>query len=181
MTTGTSARTIKDLLKDPTRSVLREKLLEHVFLAELLQEAWVQGIDVSVMRAEVDVWGYDLVLKSHDVVRLVQLKSGSKGRSVTIHNALGTSPGACVVKMEPVPTKDGRRVGLSYQFAGGHPTKSLDLRDAPVARQLRYKKDGTKAARLNHVKLGTSRFGPSLTMEELVGRLFSSPGKGDVP
>jgi hypothetical protein len=174
-------RTILDLLKDSTRSGIREKLLEHLFLAELLQEAWVQGYEVSVMRAEVDAWGYDLVLKAHDVVRLVQLKSGAKGRSVTVHSALGSACGACIIKMEPHPDRRGHRVRLSYRFLGGRPSEQLDLGDAPPARQLRYKRDGTKSARVNHVKLGARRFGPPMTMAKLVRHLFQRPGEGDAP
>ena len=53
-----------------------EKLREHVFLAEVLQEAWLRhGLPVSVLRSKVDSFGYDLVLECDGRTRHIQLKS----------------------------------------------------------------------------------------------------------
>jgi hypothetical protein len=58
------------------QSSLREKVLEHVFVGELLQCLWrARRRDVEVLRAETDASGYDLVLECNDVLRHVQFKS----------------------------------------------------------------------------------------------------------
>jgi hypothetical protein len=46
------------------QSSLREKLLEHLFIGELLRRLWRLGRrDIEVLRAEIDASGYDLVLE----------------------------------------------------------------------------------------------------------------------
>ena len=54
----------------------REKVVEHVFLGELLRHLWVAQIaGVQVLKPEVDASGYDLVLSLGKVIRHVQLKT----------------------------------------------------------------------------------------------------------
>ena len=61
---------------DYLHSSLREKLLEHVFVADLLRYLWQQGRrDMEVLRGEVDYGGHDLVLECNGAMRHVQLKS----------------------------------------------------------------------------------------------------------
>ena len=51
----------RDKASDYLESSFREKLLEHVFVSELLQEAWLgRGQTMEVLRSEVDAAGYDL-------------------------------------------------------------------------------------------------------------------------
>jgi len=70
-------------------SGLREKVLEHLFVGDLLRCLWRKGVrDIEVLRAEVDRAGYDLVLECNGVLRHVQLKSShrsAKTRDVKIH------------------------------------------------------------------------------------------------
>ena len=50
-------------------------MLEHVFVSELLQEAWFRyGMTIEVLHSEVDSAGYDIVLEFGGVIRHVQLK-----------------------------------------------------------------------------------------------------------
>lgn len=52
-------------LAAPGMSRYREKLIEHIFIAEILQEcALVRGQVVEILHAEVDDGGYDLVFSS---------------------------------------------------------------------------------------------------------------------
>ena len=47
-----------------TESSLREKIIEHLFLGDLLRCLWRKGTrDIEILRTEVDRDGYDLVLK----------------------------------------------------------------------------------------------------------------------
>lgn len=79
----------------------REALIEHVFVAEVLQEAWFtreQCIDV--LRSEVDAAGYDVVFECGGIVRHIQLKasaSGGKTSRQTINRRLSEKPSGCVV------------------------------------------------------------------------------------
>jgi hypothetical protein len=71
------------------QSSLREKLLEHVFVGELLRCLWRNNRrDVEVLRAEIDSSGYDLVLECNGMLRHVQFKSShrdARTRKVNIH------------------------------------------------------------------------------------------------
>src|SRR2546422_3216376 len=82
-------------------SSLREKLIEHVFVGDLLRLLWRSGaLDVEVLRAEVDRGGYDLVLESNNVLRQVQFKSshrGAKTSEVAINLKLAGKPSGCVI------------------------------------------------------------------------------------
>ena len=65
---------------DFRQSSFRENLLEHMFISEVLQEAWIKRRQViEVLRSEVDDSGYDVVLVSGQVIRHVQLKSSREG------------------------------------------------------------------------------------------------------
>ena len=51
--------------QDFTYSTLREHIVEHVFLGDLLRALWNRGDrDIEVLRPEVDARGYDVVLSS---------------------------------------------------------------------------------------------------------------------
>lgn len=57
-------------------SVLREIVLEHFFVGEVLKRLWQKRIfDVEILRSEFDAGGYDLVLSRGEIVRHIQLKS----------------------------------------------------------------------------------------------------------
>src|SRR5688572_28188066 len=90
---------------DPSERFLRssfyERLVEHVFISELLQEAWFRcGASVEVLRSEVDNSGYDVVLECNGVTRHVQLKtseSASRTRNQKVNVGLASKPSGCVV------------------------------------------------------------------------------------
>ena len=69
-----------------THSSGREKVLEHIFLGDLLRALWRMGMhDVQVLRPEVDRNGYEFMLGHERIRRSVQLKStyrvARRGRS----------------------------------------------------------------------------------------------------
>src|SRR5262245_9456066 len=58
------------------QSSTREKLLEHLFVGDLLRALWCKRVTcVEVLRPEVDNGGYDLVISWKSQLRHVQLKS----------------------------------------------------------------------------------------------------------
>jgi hypothetical protein len=94
-------KTIRDTSARYLKSNFYEQLVEHVFISELLQEAWFRyGQTVEVLRSEVDSSGYDLLLECNGVIRHVELKtSGTEARRSfqKINIALAQKPSGCVV------------------------------------------------------------------------------------
>src|SRR4051794_272396 len=63
-----------------THSSAREKVLEHLFIGDLLRALWCLGIhDVQVLRPEVDRNGYEFMIGCNGTHRSVQLKTTRKG------------------------------------------------------------------------------------------------------
>ena len=111
------------LMRDPTHSTAstaREKLIEHLFVGEVLKHLWIAGHrDVEVLRAEFDARGYDLVIEAGGVMRHIQLKSaasGAKTAKVSISRDLARKPGGCVVWIWFDPETLGR-----YSGSAGNP------------------------------------------------------------
>jgi hypothetical protein len=116
-------------------SSLREKVLEHLFVGELLGYLWRSGrTDIELLRAEVDYRGYDLALGCNGCLRYIQLKSSHQGaaaRSVNAHVGLeeeGRS--ACIIWIKFDPTT--MKLGPFLWFGGkpGHPITPLGDRRA---------------------------------------------------
>src|SRR5438105_9695669 len=116
---------------DFRQSSFRENLLEHIFIAEVLQEAWCRRRQViEVLRSEVDDSGYDVVLVSGASTRHIQLKSsreGSKTSEQTINIRLAERPSGCVVWLFFTEDRAAGKLRLRYEFFGGHPDEKLRL------------------------------------------------------
>ena len=66
-------------------SMLRERIIEHVFVGDALRELWRAGVmDVEVLRSEFDAYGYDLVMSRGAITRHIQLKAGTKPKPIKI-------------------------------------------------------------------------------------------------
>lgn len=79
--------------------MLREKVLEHIFLGDLTRALLRAGRTCEVLRAEYDGSGYDLVLESGPLTRHVQLKamrSDGKRAHVDINTGLAAKPSGCM-------------------------------------------------------------------------------------
>jgi hypothetical protein len=77
-------------------SSYREKLIEHLFVAELLKLSWLHhGCTLEVAKPEVDNAGYDIIAEASGVVRHIQLKTsviGGKTAKQKIHTKLVEKP-----------------------------------------------------------------------------------------
>jgi hypothetical protein len=82
-------------------SSLREKIIEHAFIADLLRVLWLRGRrDIEVLRTEVDRDGYDIVLHCNGILRHVQLKSSYREATtarVDARTALEGKPSGCIL------------------------------------------------------------------------------------
>ncbi|HSI34924.1 MAG: hypothetical protein ACAI43_24220 [Phycisphaerae bacterium] len=172
---------------DPAHTYLRssffEKLVEHVFISEVLQEAWYRfGEVVEVLRSEVDSSGFDVVFECNGVVRHVQLKTsrpGAKAASQKVNVALAAKPSGCVVWMMREEPKGACRMTLSFRFYGGAVGEGLPaLGGFKVAKHAKGNAQGKKSERPNVRVVPKSAFRRVETTAELVALLFGFSGAG---
>lgn len=167
------AREVAPPVVDPNthKSRAREKLLEHVFIAEVLQEAWfAHQATVEVLRAEVDDAGYDLVLACRGSIRWIQLKASQKGGATSeqsIALALADKPGACVVWVIFEEDPHTHRAKLSYRWFGGGINEHIGDLGVRVASN-----PVTKKARPRYRRLTIGQFRRIDSTSELVHVLF---------
>ncbi|MCY4151336.1 MAG: hypothetical protein OXE94_03750 [Aestuariivita sp.] len=161
-------------------SALRERIIEHAFLADLCRELWQRGeYEMEVLRAEVDTAGYDLVVTAQGITRHIQLKARmTEGttREWNISERLRDKPSGCVVILfvcrECLLTEE-------YAFFGDIPGKRLpDITDAPKAKHTKGDANGVKPDRKRHRKIGISKFEKFDNISELADKLFGTQALG---
>jgi hypothetical protein len=138
------------------KSSFREKLIEHLFVGELLKHSWQGGeCSLEIAKPEVDDRGFDLIAEENGTIRHIQLKAShlqAKADKQKVHIALSKKPSGCVVWVcfnentlelgpflffggkagEPLPSMDGFRVAKHTKAnAGGEKTERPDIRDVP--------------------------------------------------
>src|SRR5690606_26678810 len=82
-------------------SSYRERLIEHLFLGELLKVSWLlDSCSLEVSKPEVDNSGYDAIAEARGHVRHIQMKASVEGSKTATHNVhlkLASKPSGCVV------------------------------------------------------------------------------------
>lgn len=159
------------------KSAFYEQLVEHVFISEILQEAWYRfGQTVEVLRSEVDASGYDVVFECNGILRHVQLKTskvGGKTARQKINLALTLKPSGCVVWIIREEDTTNHRMSLTYRFFGNEPGKPLpSLAHYPIAKHTKGNKHGLKAERPSIRDVPIRDFKKVATTNELVAHLF---------
>jgi hypothetical protein len=160
----------------PEHSSVREKLLEHLFIGDLLRCLWRRDVrDMEVLRAEVDRGGYDLVLEANSVIRYVQLKtthSGGKTRTAKISLNLARKPGGCVIWMR----FDPKTLTLGpFLWFGGQPGQELPSLGEKIGLHTKANKANIKAQRPNIRVVANTRFKKLMTIEDVADALFGRP------
>ena len=155
------------------QSSYREKLLEHLLIAELLKISWLNGtFSLEVARPEVDRSGYDVILEANGHARYVQLKTtqaGSQTSKQKVHQQLGTKPSGCIVV---VVFNEALALG-PFLFFGGAPGEPLpNLANFKSAKHTKGNADGIKAVRPNVKEIPHSAFSKATTVEQLYQLLF---------
>ncbi len=154
-------------------SGLREKVIEHLFVGDLLRCLWRKGVrDIEVLRAEVDRAGYDLVLEVGGVMRHVQFKAsyrGAKTANVGIHTDLARKPGGCVIWIWFDP--DTMDLGPLLWF-GGEPGQPLPPLGERLGRHTKGDRTGKKAERPKIRVIGKGQFAALATMDDVAEVLF---------
>ena len=155
-------------------SSFREKLIEHLFVGELLKLSWVnKNYSLEVSKPEVDNSGYDLIIEAQGILRHIQLKAafvGAKTSRQNIHVSLATKQSGCVVWV----FFDKSNLDLGpFLFFGGKPGEPLpDLSDLKIAKHTKGDADGLKAERPNIRTINKGSFTSYKTIEDIYHALF---------
>jgi hypothetical protein len=153
-----------------THSTLREHIVEHVFVGEVLRTLWRHGAtDVEILRPEFDAHGYDVVMSRGNVIRHIQLKTQAGGK-VSVSRALADKPSGCVVWIGL--NKETLQLG-PFMWFGGLPGFPLpEILSYPNPRRPTHDSKGTRPLRKHHHVLPPSVFTKLKTLDEVVVRLF---------
>jgi hypothetical protein len=149
-----------------------ENMIEHVFLAQLLEEMWFGRNQVlEVAKADVDSWGYDVILSTESRTRYVQLKTSVP---VDVNLRLFGKPGACIVAAIPGQTTNGMKI--DYRFweipkNGKQAAATLRASKRSVYRRGQTSRD----ERQGHRRVPMAEFTKPMDINELARRLFPSP------
>ncbi|TWO69113.1 hypothetical protein FN976_20475 [Caenimonas sedimenti] len=155
------------------QSTRREKVVEHLFVGELLRLFWTQNSNVEVLRPEVDAAGYDIVLTKGRVTRHVQIKASTgKRKDFPINVSLGAQPSGCIVWL----IVDEHLQFQKYFWYGARPGWRLpDLEGFPTARRTTPRSDGIRPDRPSIRSVPCAAFKEVESVEAVALKLF---GKG---
>jgi hypothetical protein len=156
------------------QSSFREKLIEHLFIGEILKLSWLKGdCQLEVMKPEVDHAGCDVVLEDNNIIRHIQLKTsklGAKASSQKVNVRLANKPSGCIVWI--VFDEDALEL-CSFYFFGAEAGKPLTgLENAKVAKHTKANADGIKAERPNIRTINKGQFVRYDSIEALYNVLF---------
>lgn len=152
-------------------SLLREKIVDHVFVGEALRALWRRGVfDAEVLRSELDAHGYDLVMGRGKIVRHIQFKTGvqNKPDRVSIASALGEKPSGCAIWIQIDNSLNMKR----FWWFGGNPGEPLPPLGDRVAKRVTWTAEGVRPVREKHRVLSGSAFRRIETLDGVLEALF---------
>ena len=161
-------------------SSLREKIVEHVFIGEVLRALWRRSVfDAEVLRSEFDAHGYDLVMSRGKIVRHIQFKTGVRDRPerVSIPTTLADKPSGCIIWIQINNRLDMQR----FWWFGGAPGEPLPPLGERVARRTGRTAKGVRPMREGHRTLNGSVFRLIETLDHMMETLFGPLPVGLVP
>lgn len=166
----------EDRSKHFQNSLYREKLIEHLFVGELLKHSWFKdNCSLEIAKPEVDNAGYDLIAEAHGVVRHIQIKTPmttSKTALQKVHVRLAEKPSGCVVWI----VFDAETLAFqSFRFFGDAAGESLpSLAALKVGKHTKGDSENNKAERPNIRVIPKRQFEELTSIEEVYRRLFGS-------
>ena len=153
----------------------REKIVEHIFVGELLRHFWITGLaNVEILKPEVDSTGYDVVVTHGPTIRHVQLKASIAGGSTKyqkVNASLANHSSGCVVWIIVGDDLSFKRF-LWFGDAPGKPLPSLA--QFKMAKNTRANAQGVKQIRENTMVIPKGKFVLVENMAALVKLLFGS-------
>lgn len=159
------------------KSSFREKLIEHLFIGELLKMSWADdSCALEVAKPEVDSQGYDVIAEENGVVRHIQLKAAhlnARAAEQKVHIALASKPSGCIVWIY----FDEKKMRLGpFLFFGGQAGERLPSLDGfRVAKHTKANSEGVKAQRPEIRTIPKSKFLRLESVEEVYAKLFNGP------
>lgn len=155
-------------------SSYREKLIEHLFIGELLKLSWLHhGCSLEVAKPEVDNSGYDAIAEAEGIVRHIQFKTsiiGGKTASQKIHIKLSSKPSACVVWIYFDEETMDLGPFLYFGAQAGSPLPSLSK--LKIAKHTKGDQHGFKAERQNLRVVPKGAFKKFSSVEDIYAQLF---------
>jgi len=155
-------------------SSYREKLIEHLFVGELLKLSWLKkDFTLEIAKPEVDNSGCDIIIEANGIIRHIQLKAaflGSSTVSQKIHVSLAKKPSGCVILV--YFDNETLELGPYFYFgsAPGFPLPSLS--SLKIAKHTKGNSLGIKAERPNIRIINRSQFETIKVIDDLYARLF---------
>jgi hypothetical protein len=158
------------------KSSFREKLIEHLFIGELLKISWKSGLcDLEIAKPEVDNQGYDLIAEKDGIVRHIQMKAAklsARTASQKIHIALSKKPSGCVVWV--YFDEESLELG-PFLFFGSEAGKPLpDVGDFKTAKHTKANAEGVKKERPDVRVVKKNQFETYETIEAIFDVLFTT-------
>jgi len=167
---------VAESVNEIANSSALEHVLEHIFLSELLQEAWfLRGRVVDVLHTSVDAFGYDVALEMNGIVRHVQLKGRrktGKTSSYKISQLLGERKSGCVVVMLWERNPETDRIDMAYRWFGGAPGEQLPNLGDKIAKHSKGDASGNKNERNAIRVVGLGSFDKPCGIGDLLDKLF---------
>ena len=156
-------------------SSAREKLIEHLFVGELLKTLWLRGdYEAEVLSTEVDAGGYDVVVELGGVLRHIQLKSsfrGSRTSRQNVHMSLAEKPSGCVIWIQFGARSLELGPFLWFGDKAGQPLP--DIARFPVAKHTKANAQGVKTERPRLRVVPRHHFERLESIDDVVERLFA--------
>jgi len=134
----------------------REKILENLFIGEILRELWRRKIyDVELLQSDIDAAGYDLVLSLPNGMRHIQLKASTKPKTWTVNGKISDKESGCVVVILVSNELDYR----GYLWFGNRMGEPCDdIRGFARAKHSKADATGKKSKRKDTFKMSKSKF-----------------------
>lgn len=156
------------------QSSFREKLIEHLFIGEMLKLSWLKDdCQLEVMKPEVDNAGCDVVLEENNIIRHIQLKTskfGAKTPSQNINVRLASKPSGCAVWI--VFDETTLELCYFYFFGSEAGMPLIGLETAKIAKHTKANSQGLKAERPNIRTVNKGQFVRYDSIEALYDVLF---------
>lgn len=157
-----------------TQSSYREKLIEHLFIGELLRISWMKGkCSLEIAKPEVDYQGYDVIAEDNGIIRHIQLKAaGANAKTAVqkIHVGLSKKPSGCVVWI--YFDENTMKLGPFLLF-GGEPGEKLPSIDGlKIAKHTKANASGVKAERPDIREVTKGMFTKYESAEDIYVALF---------
>ena len=167
---------------DYTQSSLRESLIEHLFVGEILKNLWLsKRTEVEVLKPQVDNSGYDLAIEcrsgcedGRSILRHIQLKAshtGAKRAKVNVSLKLTQKPNWCVIWIffDPANLKLG-----PFLWFGTEPGKPPhDISTLKFTKHTKGDSMGLKKERPGFREVSKSKFTPLDSIGDVIKLLFS--------